>query len=271
VHSRCAKGASCPIEAALTRNLEAQVDDDSFMRADGAQVPVAYSLVSFESDGDIEGAVLLVRDMSEHARAVEPLARMAAIVATTTDAVYTMTPAGLITRWNKGAENLYGYKAEEALGRPVDLLMPPDAVGEQRLIMDVLTREGRPITFETRRRHKSGATLDVSMSMSPQRDATGVIEGAVVVARGVGPRKREEKMLRGILEAAPLAMLATDERGRILFANTQAERLFGYAEGELTWRSVEDLVPPAHAGSTRSTARATRPRRARGPWAPAWS
>lgn len=252
VHAGCRLGAGCPLVEAFVRPVELQDDEATFTRADGAQLPVAYTLTPLVREGEVEGAVLLVRDMSEHRRMLETTARLAAIIDASQDGIYTLTPAGTITTWNPAAERVFGWKPQEIVGRHVSILFPPDAGHELGLLMDMIMREGRGMTFETRRRRKDGALIEVSVSTSPMKDPkTGDIIGASVAVRDVSARKRDEQLLRSVLEAAPTAMVVSDEGGRIVLANSTAEKLFGYGKGELAWREIEDLVPQRLRGAHR--------------------
>lgn len=252
VHPTCAAGDGCPLAQAFVRPLEIQDNESTFTRSDGAQLPVAYTITSLQRDGDVEGGILVVRDVSEHRRAVEATVRLASIIDASQDAIYTMTPTGILTTWNAAAERIYGWKVGEIVGRHVSALFPPDARHEMDLVMDLLMREGRGMTFETQRRRKDGNLIEVSISTSPMKDPkTGDIIGVSVAARDVSARKRDEQLLRSILEAAPTAMVVSDEAGRIVLANSTAEKLFGYEKGELAWREIEELVPMRLRGAHR--------------------
>lgn len=252
LHPACREGEECPLVQAFVRPIEVQRDEETLARADAAQVPAAYCITSLQREGAVEGAVLLVRDMAEHRRAVEATTRLAATIEASQDAIYTVTPAGVITTWNPAAQRIYGWRTEEAIGRHVSLLFPPDAGHELGLVMDMVMREGRGLTFETRRRRKDGDMIEVSVSTSPMTDPrSGGVIGASVSSRDVTARKRDEQLLRSVLEAAPTAMVVSDEAGRIILVNSAAERLFGYGKGELAWREIEDLVPHRLRGAHR--------------------
>ena len=114
---------------------------------------------------------------------------LAAVVESAMDAIITVTLDGVVTSWNAGAEALYGYAAEEMIGRHVSAVYPPDRTGELPPILEQISR-GRPVQhYETRRVRKDGTVLDVSISTSPVRDRSGAIVGAAGVSRDVTARK----------------------------------------------------------------------------------
>jgi PAS domain S-box-containing protein len=134
--------------------------------------------------------------------------QLAAIVESSGDAIIGSTLDGLVRSWNKGAERLFGYPAEEAIGRPTSLLLPPEQQtgkeGERALIARLAT--GEPVApFETVRRRKDGDDVDVSVTLSPIRDSTGGLVGASMVARDISDRKRAEAELLRARESAEAA------------------------------------------------------------------
>jgi len=117
---------------------------------------------------------------------------LAAIVESSEDAIVTKDLNGLITSWNKGAERLFGYRTREILGKPITLLIPDDRRAEENEILARLRRGRRIRHFETVRRCKGGVLVDVSLSVSPLRDAQGRIYGAAKIARDISDRKQME-------------------------------------------------------------------------------
>jgi PAS domain S-box-containing protein len=120
---------------------------------------------------------------------------LASIVDSSDDAIISKTLEGVITSWNAGAERLFGYPAKEAIGRHISMIIPLDRRGEETTILARLSRGERIDHFDTVRLRKDGAKLDISLSISPVRDATGEIIGASKIARDIGGRKRIEREL----------------------------------------------------------------------------
>jgi len=120
---------------------------------------------------------------------------LASIVDSSDDAIISKTLQGVITSWNAGAERLFGYPAKEAIGRHISLIIPPDRQDEETRILARLSQGERIDHFDTIRMRKDGARLEISLSISPVRDATGKIIGAAKIARDIGGRKRIEREL----------------------------------------------------------------------------
>ncbi|MBI4799572.1 MAG: PAS domain S-box protein, partial [Desulfarculus sp.] len=128
-------------------------------------------------------------EMAEHLRAELEALKLAAIVQSSTDGIISKGLDGLITSWNQGAEQIYGYQAEEVLNRHASMLAPPERAGEVTEILDQV-RQGRAVShFETVRRRKDGSLVDVSLNVSPLRDSQGQIMGASTIARDITERK----------------------------------------------------------------------------------
>ena len=128
----------------------------------------------------------------------EATSRLAAIVGSSADAIIGKTFDGVITSWNAGAEDQYAYAADEIIGRSVSELIPPDRAGELASIMERVRHGERIQHFETKRRCKNGTILDVSVSISPIRDASGAVTGAASVARNITERVRLEADRRAL-------------------------------------------------------------------------
>jgi PAS domain S-box-containing protein len=177
------------------------------------------------------------------ARSIEVLEQLASIVENCDDAIIGKTLEGVITSWNRGARELYGYEADEVVGQPISLLVPSGHVDE---VPDILRRIGRGehvFHFETVRQSKDGRLIDVSLSISPVKNADGEIAGASVIARDVTDRRRADAKFRALVETAPDAMVIVTELGFIELVNAQTEKLFGYERAELIGQPVEMLVP----------------------------
>jgi PAS domain S-box-containing protein len=165
-------------------------------RPDGNRVTaLAYASPYLDEAGCLSGAVNVLVDVSDRARAFEAQARLAAIVDSSDDAIIGKTLDGLITSWNAGAERLFGHTAEEAIGQPIMLIIPPERTDEERSIIDRLRRGERIDHYETVRVTKSGRRIEISLTSSPIRDATGRVIGASKVARDITSRKESERAL----------------------------------------------------------------------------
>ncbi|HSE75522.1 MAG TPA: PAS domain S-box protein, partial [Dongiaceae bacterium] len=132
-------------------------------------------------------------DTIQRGRAEQDVRRLAAIIENSDDAVISKNLDGIIATWNSGATRVFGYTAEEAVGRPVTMLMPPDRVDEEPGILARIRRGERIEHYDTVRRRKDGSLIDISLSVSPIRDKDGKIIGASKIARDITDRKRAEQ------------------------------------------------------------------------------
>lgn len=166
-------------------------------RPDGARVSIMpFPSLLRDDDGRLIGAVSLLLDLSERKRAELDLARLAAIVATSDDAIVSKTLEGRIVTWNAAAARLFGYPPEEAVGRPITMIIPPELHSEEEQILARLQRGERIDHFDTVRITKDGRRIDVSLTVSPLRDGSGRVVGASKIARDVSERKQHEALQR---------------------------------------------------------------------------
>lgn len=175
--------------------------------------------------------------------AAEAQAWLASIVQSSHDAIVGKSLDGAITSWNPGAESLYGYTAEEMIGRPLDVVIPSDSRADEVAMLARVMQGKRVEEYESRRVDKDGRLIDVSVTLSAVADANDVVVGVASIVRDITERQRAEMKLRGLLDAAPDAVLGVGADGRIVLVNAQVERLFGYRRDELIGQPVEILVP----------------------------
>jgi PAS domain S-box-containing protein len=164
---------------------------------DGAERPIDDSAAPMRDEAGVSlGAVLVFRDVTERKRAERSQALLAAIVDASEDAIVSKTLEGVIRSWNSGAERLFGYTAKEAVGQPITLIIPPELLQEERVILERLRRGERIEHFETTRVAKDGRRIEISLTVSPLHDEDGHVVGASKVARDITDRKRAEAALR---------------------------------------------------------------------------
>jgi PAS domain S-box-containing protein len=170
------------------------------MRADGSEFPVELTVTRISSNPPLyAGQVRDISDRAEHERQRELLS---AIVQSSTDAIISTTPEGIVTSWNQGAERAYGLSAAEACGKPLgDLVVPPYLAGDERgIITEVLAGENVDL-HETERVRADGGVLHVAVSAAPIKDRAGGIAGISLIERDITERKRRElEMLHDVEE-----------------------------------------------------------------------
>ena len=223
---------------------------------DGRWVVVDSRMAVTQQDGGPPVVLEANRDVTDRRQGEEARGRLAAIVESSDDAILSKTLDGVIRTWNAGAERLFGYTADEAVGRPVTLLIPPDRLGEEEEILARLRRGDRVDHFETVRVAKGGRRLDVSLTISPLRDRRGAVVGASKIVRDVTARKQADAALRAataaaghalarlraVFDAAADGLVLADGAGNLLEWNPAALRLHGYDRAEAVARSVEDFA-----------------------------
>jgi PAS domain S-box-containing protein len=161
-----------------------------------------------DNDGVALGGVMVFRDVTQQKAAEKAVAKLAAIVSSSCDAITGMTLEQTIFSWNPGAEALYGYAAHEAVGQPMALVVPPDR-REELQWLGARVRAGEPVpAFETVRRRNDGHDVEVMLSASPIRDTGGQVIGAAVIARDITQTKRLEESFRQAQKMEAVGRLA---------------------------------------------------------------
>jgi diguanylate cyclase (GGDEF)-like protein/PAS domain S-box-containing protein len=186
--------------------------------------------------------------------AEEALLTLAAIVESSDDAIFSKTLDGIVLSWNSGAERLYGYSVLEMIGRSIRTLVPPERRQEWEAIMQRL-RAGQQIEhFETVRSRKDGSLIDVSLTVSPVKDASGKVIAASTIAHDITERKQMQEQLRAseqrfraLIEKSSDAIVLLDMIGMMLYASPSTTRLLGYTPDELVGRSAFELIHPEDA------------------------
>jgi len=163
---------------------------------DGSIKTVLIDSSSLSDNGRFVHARCLMFDVTERKREEETRSLLAAIVAASDDAIVSKTLDGIILTWNDGAQRLFGYTPEEAVGQAIDLIIPPELRFEERQILERLRSGQRIDHFETVRVAKDGRRLDISLTISPVRDDSGRVIGASKVARDITEKKQVEAALR---------------------------------------------------------------------------
>jgi PAS domain S-box-containing protein len=193
-----------------------------------------------------EGEASIAREGAASQQADIDLARLAAIVESSDDAIVSKTLDGVITSWNPGAVRMFGWTAAEAVGRHITLIIPKERHAEEADVLATLRRGERVDHFETVRVAKDGHLLSVSLTVSPIRDATGRVVGASKIARDISARQQDEldrARLAAIVESSDDAIIGKTLAGFITSWNPSAERIFGWTAAEAVGCHISLIVP----------------------------
>jgi diguanylate cyclase (GGDEF)-like protein/PAS domain S-box-containing protein len=178
----------------------------------GVRVVRMTGKVLVDDDGEPVRLIGSVQDVTEQVEARSARELLANVVDSSDDAILTKSPDGVITSWNRGAERLYGYRAAEAVGKPITLIIPPEGVSEEREILRNVFSGQSLDHFETERVRSDGTMVTVSLTISPVRDIDGRIVSASIIARDITESKRHEQRLRHLAGHDPLTNLPNRRR-----------------------------------------------------------
>ncbi|WP_024311857.1 PAS domain S-box protein [Sinorhizobium medicae] len=186
----------CPMARALKERRPIRGEELIAVRPNGASVPLLpHPTPMFDAAGALTGAVNVLIDLSNTKDMERSSRYLAAIVESSDDAIVAKDLNGIITSWNRGAERLFGYTAEDVIGKSITILIPQDRLSEEPGILERIRRGDKVDHFETKRRRKDGSLIDVSLTVSPVKDATGRIVGASKIARDITETKRAAEAL----------------------------------------------------------------------------
>jgi PAS domain S-box-containing protein len=238
----------CPMAIALKEKRPIRGAEAAAERPDGSRIPfLAYPTPLWDEEGVLTGAVNTLIDISDRKEAERAARQLAAIVESSDDAIASKDLDGIILTWNRGAERLFGYTADEVIGKPITILIPPELHYEETLILGRIRRGEGVDHYETVRRRKDGSEVEVSLTVSPIKDAHGRVIGASKIARDISDRREAERSARqlaAIVASSEDAIVGKDLDGIILTWNRGAERLFGYTADEVTGKPITILIPP---------------------------
>lgn len=243
----------CPMAIALKEGRIIEGAEAIAERPDGTRrwfTP--YSTPIRDRRGNIVGGINMLVDITERREAEQITSLLASIVDSSDDAIISKKLDGTITSWNKSAEKLFGYTAQEAIGQHITLIVPWERRSEEEDILRRLARGERIDHFETVRRRKDGATFDVSLTISPIRDAGGKVIGASNVARDISERKRIERALReseerfrAIVETTPECVKLVSADGTLLHMNSPGLQMVGaHSAEEVVGKNLYELIAP---------------------------
>jgi PAS domain S-box-containing protein len=179
------------------------------LHKEGRRIDVSLTVSPVRDEkGNVIGAAKIVRDITRQKKLEEAARRLAAIVESSDDAIASKDMNGVITSWNRSAEKLFGYKAEEIVGKPVMTIIPPELHHDEDMILSKIRRGEKIDHFETIRVHKSGERIEVSLTISPVRDENGNVIGAAKIIRNITENNKIERALRTTEKLAAAGRMA---------------------------------------------------------------
>ena len=218
-------GAVCtnPVQKVLENgHIVGLANHTALISRDGTRRAIADSAAPIRDAGDaVIGVVLVFRDVTAEKEAERTHLRLAAVAGSSVDAIYTVTPEGIIATWNRGAEQIYGYTAEEVVGRHVSVVAPPD-LGHESTELMAQVKEGNPVEqYETYRYRKGGKKIHITLAVSPLVDAEGDFLGFSGISRDITERKRYEQRI----EHLNRVLLSIRNMNQIIVEETDTPRL----------------------------------------------
>ncbi len=226
----------CPMALALKEGRTIDGAEAVAERPDGTRIAFrAYPTPLFDEAGRIVGGLNTLMDVTERRRTEEIRQRLVSIVESSQDAIVGKDLNGTIISWNHGAAQLFGYTPEEVIGKSVTILMPADHINEEPEILARIRRGEKIDHYETVRQRKDGSLIDISLMVSPIRNAEGVIIGASKIARDITERRRAEEQRRLVLREM----------------NHRVKNLFSLASGVVTLSARSAETPAGLAAAVR--------------------
>jgi len=224
--------------------------DVELVRPDGSHRWVAArGLAVRDASGRVNYLRGTTQDITERRQAQEARSRLASIVESSDDAIISKNLDGIIVSWNRGAEDMFGFSEAEAVGQPIEILVPPELREEEKTILQEARAGEKVEHHETVRVTKEGKKIDVSLTISPVRDATGRLVGASNIARDITKQKRAEEELKEseerfskAFQQSPMAFsLVSAKTHRYLDVNETFEQIWGYPRVDVIGKSALEL------------------------------
>ncbi|THI87067.1 MAG: MEKHLA domain-containing protein [Nitrospira sp. CG24A] len=239
----------CPMAVTLREGQATHDEEIVIERPDGTRRHVLpHPEPMRNATGTVVGAVNMLVDITDRKQAEHAAAHLAAIVTSSADAIISKDLQGMVRSWNRAAERLFGYTAEEMIGQPVSLLIPPDRKDEEPAILKQIERGETIEQYETIRRRKDGTDLQISLTVSPLIDSHGRVIGASKIARNITEQKRIEAALRrserdlsDFFDNASVGLHWVGPDGIITRVNQTELDLLGYSREEYVGRHIGEF------------------------------
>lgn len=242
----------CPMARTLKEGVAIEGEEIIVERPDGTRVKVKPCPAPvFNEAGILTGAINTLIDVTRLTEGEEKQAMLAAIVNSSDDTIISKTLDGIITSWNPAAERMFGFTANEAVGKHISLIIPPSRIKEEEFIIGQITKGNKLDHFETIRVAKDGHEIPISITVSPIIGSGGKVIGASKIARDITERKKAEEkqsILASIIDTSDDTILSKTLGGIITSWNRAAEKMFGYTEAEVLGKHISLIIPPVRMG-----------------------
>lgn len=253
-----------PAQKAISEGLSVGVRNNSILISrNGREQVIDDSAAPIRRDGgDIIGAVLVFRDITDRHRLEQQLKAqhnseqfLASIVESSNDAIVSKSLEGVIQSWNRGAQRLFGYTPDEAIGSHISIIIPTERMGDEDIILTRICAGERVEHYETVRRKSDGELIHVSITVSPIRNKLGEVIGASKIARDISDRMKTERELqhsearyRALAEASATVVWRTAPNGEVLFASDDWTNITGQSDHEKNgWGWLKAIHPDDRA------------------------
>lgn len=254
----------CPMALALKQRIANRGYEAIAERPDGTRVPFqAFPTPVLDPAGNLLGAVNILVDLTDRAAINEAALRYSAIVESSNDAILAKDINGTIVSWNAGAQRIFGYSADEVIGRSILILIPVDRHDEETEILSRIRRGERVDHLETIRRRKDGSLVEVSLTSSPMKDRFGRVIGASKIARDITERRRAEEQQHMLLREMDhriknlFALAGSIVSLSARFANTPQELAAAVSSRLNALARAHNLTVPLTSTSSERTAQST--------------
>lgn len=215
---------------------------------DGNKIDIALTVCALKaSDANVMGMSIIARDISVQKLVNEKQAVLSAIVNSSDDAIISKTLDGTILSWNPAAQKMFGYSEKEAIGKNISIIIPPERLQEEQMILENVRKGIKVDHFRTVRIAKNKRKIKISLTVSPIKDQQGNIIGASKIARDISDQRlAEEKQatLAAIVSSSDDAIISKTLFGIVTSWNQAATKMFGYTESEVIGRHISIIIPP---------------------------
>jgi PAS domain S-box-containing protein len=199
--------------------------------------------------GNVEGWIASILDITERKRGEQVAQQLASIVEFSDDAIVSKDINGIIVSWNRGAQRLFGYSADDVIGKPITILIPPERQDEGPQILARIRRGEHLDHYETVRRRKDGGLVDIALTVSPLKDAGGRIIGASKIARDITERKQAERALRAreaeletVISRTPFMLIRCSPDLRYRFVSPAYAEMLGRRRDDFIGKPIVDII-----------------------------